>query len=164
VVFTGGSGSGTTIADDLSASYFASFDDKGDLFVNGITPSDTNAIVELPKGSSKFETITLQPNIQTGGVQWHGDYLAVKGIGIVGGGIYHFAIHGTKGKEIGFTQLSGFDDVVEFWIAGKYVVAADFPNDTAELWKYPAGGPVFKHLNGSYDGPIGATVSVAQKR
>jgi hypothetical protein len=164
VVFTGGSGSGTTIADDLSASYFASYDDKGDLFVNGITPSDTNAIVELPKGSSRFETITLQPNIQTGGVQWHGDYLAVKGIGIVGGGIYHFAIHGTKGKEIGFTQLAGFSGIAQFWIAGRYVVGADFPNETADMWKYPAGGPVFKHLAGSYDGPIGATVSVAEKR
>jgi hypothetical protein len=157
VIFTGGSGTGTTIADDLSSTYFAAYDDKGDLFVDGITPSDTYGVVELPKGSSKFMPITLSPSLGSGDLQWHDNYLAVGG----SGGIYHFAIHGTKGKEIGFTPLSGFD-VVQFWIGGGYVVGADPGTENAEIWKYPAGGPVFKILSGSFDLPIGATVSVAK--
>jgi hypothetical protein len=158
VVFAGGSGSGATLSDSLSSTYFASYDDKGELFVDGITSSDTYGVVELPQGSTKFETITMSPSLEfPGGLQWHGNYLAVGG----GGGIYHFAIHGTKGKEIGFTPLG---DVVQFWIAGRYVVGTDFPNEDAEMWKYPAGGPVFRTLKGEFDGPIGATVSVAKKR
>ncbi|MFZ0575372.1 MAG: hypothetical protein WAM02_11925 [Candidatus Cybelea sp.] len=51
VVFTGGYGRGTTIADDLDSSYFDGYDDKGDLFVDGITSSDTYGVVELPKGA-----------------------------------------------------------------------------------------------------------------
>ena len=127
------------------------------LFVDGITTASNYALVELPKGGSSFKTITLRPNIQPGDIQWHGNYLAVGSTG----GIYHFAIHGTKGKEIGLTQLSG-SDAVQFWIQGRYVIGADAGNEDAEMWKYPAGGPVFKTLSGEFDLPIGATVSVAK--
>jgi hypothetical protein len=158
LVFTAGSGSGTILSDSLSSTYFAAYDDKGDLFVDGITQSDTYGIVELPNGGSSFEPVTLHPNIRSGAFQWHDDYLAVEG----SGGIYHFAIHGTKGKEIGFTPLDGGSDVVQFWIAGKYVIGTDAGNEDAEMWKYPAGGPVFKTLSGSFDLPIGVTVSAAE--
>jgi hypothetical protein len=158
VVFAGGSGSGTTLSDSLYSTYFASYDDKGDLFVDGITPSDTVGVVELRKGGSTFVSITTSPSLKfPGNLQWHGNYLAVG----VNSGIYHFAIHGTKGREIGFTQLSGFD-VAQFWIQAGYVVAADPGSENAEIWKYPAGGPVFKSLSGPFDIPSGATVSVAK--
>jgi hypothetical protein len=157
VIFAGAKGSGTTVPDGLSETYFPCYDNHGDLFVSGITTADSYALVELPKGGSSFETITLHPNIQPGGFQWHDNYLAVQG----SRGIYHFAIHGTKGKEIGFTPLDGGSDIVQFWIQGRYVVGADAGNENAEMWKYPAGGPVFKTLSGSFDLPIGVTVSVA---
>jgi hypothetical protein len=54
VIFTGGSGTGTTIADDLSSTYFAAYDDKGDLFVDGITPSDAVGVVELHKAAANL--------------------------------------------------------------------------------------------------------------
>jgi hypothetical protein len=78
VVFAGGSGSGTILSDSLYSTYSAAYDDKGDLFVSGITNTDHYALIELPKGSSSFETITLHPNEQ-GDMQWHDDYLAVGG-------------------------------------------------------------------------------------
>ena len=157
VIFAGAKGSGTPVPDGLSSTFFPCYDNQGDLFVGGITQSDTYVLVELPKGGSSFEPITLHPN-ESGNIQWHDDYLAVGGTG----GIYHFAIHDAKGKEIGFTPLRGGSDIVQFWIQGKYVVGADAGNEDAEIWKYPAGGPIFKYLHGSFDLPIGATVSVAK--
>jgi hypothetical protein len=157
VIFAGAKGSGTTVPDGLSETYFPCYDNHGDLFVTGLTSASNSALVELPKGGSSFETITLDPNEQ-GDMQWHDDYLAVRG----SGGIYHFAIHGTKGKEIGFTPLGGSSDVVQVWIQGAYVVGADVGNEDAEIWKYPAGGPIFKYLHGQFDLPIGVTVSVAK--
>jgi hypothetical protein len=157
VIFAGAKGSGTPVPDGLSSTFFPCYDNHGDLFVDGITQSEAYGVVELPKGGSSFEPITLHPN-ESGNIQWHDDYLAVGGTG----GIYHFAIHDAKGKEIGFTPLRGGSDIVQFWIQGKYVVGADAGNEDAEIWKYPAGGPIFKYLHGSFDLPIGATVSVAK--
>jgi hypothetical protein len=157
VIFADAKGSGTTLPDGLRWTDFPCYDNHGDLFVTGLTTASNSALVELPKGGSSFETITLHPNEQ-GDMQWHGNYLAVRG----SGGIYHFAIHGTKGKEIGFTPLDGSSDIVQLWIQGRYVVGADAGNENAEMWKYPAGGPVFRYLHGSFDLPIGATVSVAK--
>ncbi|MFY9738926.1 MAG: hypothetical protein WAK11_07705 [Candidatus Cybelea sp.] len=154
LVFTDGSGSGTALSDSLSSTYFAAYDDEGDLFVDGITQSDTYGLVELHKGGSSFEPITLHPNIQPASMQWHGNYLAVG----ASGSIYHFAIHGSRGKEIGVTP---FCCGVSFWIQGRYVVVPDAGSESAEICKYPAGSPC-KTLSGSFDLPIGATVSVAK--
>jgi hypothetical protein len=154
VIFADAKGSGTTVPDGLSSTFFPCYDNKGDLFVSGITNTDRYALIELPKGGSSFELTNIQP----GAFQWHDDYLAVEG----SGGIYRFAIHGAKGRKIGFTPLDGGSDIVQFWIQGKYVVGADAGNNDAEMWKYPAGGPVFKTLLGSFDLPIGVTVSVAK--
>jgi hypothetical protein len=158
VIFTGGSGTGTTIADDLSSTYFAAYDDKGDLFVDGITPSDTYGVVELAKGSSTFVPITLSHTLEfPGDIQWHGTYLAVGDQET--SDIYHFAIHGTKGKEIGVTHLTGGGG--GFWIQKPDVIAVDAGSETAAIWKYPAGGSPIRILQGSFDLPIGVTVSVA---
>ncbi|MGA7201732.1 MAG: hypothetical protein WBX26_07880 [Candidatus Cybelea sp.] len=154
VVFTGGSGSGMTLSDGLSSTYFATYDDKGDLFVDGITSTDTYGLVELPKGGGSFETITLSPSLEfPGELQWHRNYLAIGG----SGGIDHYAVNGTKGKEIGVTPGVGGS----FWIQGRYVLVADAGNEDAVICKYPAGSPC-KILSGSFDLPIGVTVSVAK--
>jgi len=162
VVFTGGYGRGTTIADDLDSSYFDGYDDKGDLFVDGVTSSDSYGVVELPKGSSTFKTITLSQSLEfPGGIQWHDKYLAVGDQ--EAHVIYHFAIHGTKAKEIGATELDGSSDVVQFYIQKPYVVGADPGNEDVELWKYPAGGSPVKVIAGQFDLPSGVIVSIAKK-
>jgi hypothetical protein len=161
VVFTGGSGSGTTIVDDLSSSYFDGYDNKGDLFVDGITPSDTYGVVELPKGSRTFETITLSQRLEfPGGIQWHDKYLAVGDQ--TAHVIYHFAIHGTHAKEIGATELGSSSDILPFYIQKPYVVGADEGNEEVEFWDYPAGGSPTKAITGIV--PTGVIVSVGKKR
>ncbi len=163
VLFTRGSGSGSTITDDLSSSYFDGYDNKGDLFVNGITSSDSYGVVELPKGSSTFESITLSRSLEfPGGIQWYDKYLAVGDQ--EAHVIYHFAIHGTNAKEIGATDQGGSSDVVQFYIQRPYVVGADAANSDVALWKYPAGGSPKKLINGQSDLPIGVVVSAGKKR
>jgi hypothetical protein len=162
VVFTGGYGRGTTIADGLDSSYFDGYDDKGDLFVDGITSSDTYGVVELPKGGSTFESIALSRSLEfPGGIQWYDKYLAVGDQ--EAHVIYHFAIHGTNAKEIGATELGGSSDVVQFYIQKPYVVGADFPNEDVDLWDYPAGGSPVKVITGTFDRPSGVIVSVGKK-
>ncbi|MGA9018527.1 MAG: hypothetical protein WA304_12595 [Candidatus Cybelea sp.] len=163
VVFTGGYGRGTTIADDLDSSYFDGYDDKGDLFVDGITSSDTYGVVELPKGGNSFESITLSRSLEfPGGIQWYDKYLAVGDQ--EAHEIYHFAIRGTNAKAIGATDLGGSSDVVQFYIQKPYVVGADAGNEDVALWDYPAGGSPVKVITGKFDLPTGVIVSVGEKR
>jgi hypothetical protein len=162
VVFTRGSGSGTTLADDLTSSYFDGYDDKGDLFVDGITQSDAYGVVELPKGGSTFESITLSRSLEfPGGIQRYDKYLAVGDQEAQV--IYHFAIHGTNAREIGATQLTGWDGGA-FWIQAPDVVAVGAGSETGAIWKYPVGGSPVRMLQGSSGGATGVTVSVAKKR
>ena len=155
VLFTGGSGSGTTLSDTLRSTYSAAYDDKGDLFVDGITESDMHGVVELPKGGSGFEIITLSQSLEfPGGIQWYHKYLAIGDP--EAGVIYHFAIHGTKGKEIGVTSFYA----ASFWIQGSYVLGTDAGNEDGVICRYPAGSPC-KTLQGNFDLPAGVTVSVA---
>jgi hypothetical protein len=163
VVFAGGSGSGATIADDLASSYFDGYDKKGDLFVDGITPSDTYGMVELPKGSSTFESVTLSHSLEfPGGIQWYGTYLAVGDQ--EAHVIYHFAIHGRNAREIGTTELGGSSDVAQFCIQKPYVAGADAGDGDVALWDYPAGGSPVKVITGPFDLPTGVVVSVGKKR
>ena len=109
-----------------------------------------------------FEAITPSHTLEfPGGIQGYGNYLAVGDQGT--SDIYHFAIHGTKGKEIGVTHLTGGDGG-GFWIQKPDVVAIDAGSgsEIAAIWKYPAGGSPIRMFQGSFDLPIGVTVSVAK--
>ncbi|MGA8797993.1 MAG: hypothetical protein WB526_13135 [Candidatus Cybelea sp.] len=163
IIYPGGSGSGTAYCTGIGSAYFDGYDDRGDLFIDGITQGNAYGLVELPKGGSTCESITLSQKLEfPGAIQWFDKYLAVGDQ--EAGAIYHFAIHGTNAKEIGTTELGGSSDVVQFYIQKPYVAGADAGNEDVELWKYPAGGPIFKTLQGSFDLPIGLIVSVGKKR
>src|ERR1700722_13518776 len=76
VIFTDSKGKGTTVFDGLSSSYFPTYDTNGDLFVDGITESDTYGVVEMASGSSNFTAVTLPNTILfPGGMQWDGKYV-----------------------------------------------------------------------------------------
>jgi hypothetical protein len=161
VVFTRGSGSGTTTSDGLASTYFDGYDDKGNLFADGLSGDSSPGLVELPKGGSTFVPIKLSRALLfPGGVQWHERYLAVGDQ--EASAIYHFAIHGGNAKEIGVTRLGGGSDIIAFWIQKRDVVAADAGNETAAIWKYPSGGAPIRFLSGPYGLSAGITVSVAK--
>jgi hypothetical protein len=162
IIYPGGSGSGTPYCAGIGRGYFDGYDDRGDLFVDGITSGQAVSLVELPKGGSACENITLSQKLEfPGGIQWYDKYLAVEDQ--EAGAIYHFVIHGTNAKEIGSTELGGSSDVAAFYIQKPYVAGADAGNDDVELWKYPAGGSPVKLITGQSDLPLGLIVSVGEK-
>lgn len=161
VVFSEDSSSGATFSDGLSGTYFAGYDDKGDLFVDGLRGS-TPGLAELPEGGSAFVPITMSRSLNfPGGIQWYDTYLAVCDQGA--GSIYHFAIRGTRAKEIGVTELDGSSDIDSFSIEKRDVAGADAGNNDVALWRYPAGGSRVRVLAGQFDLPTGLIVSIAKK-
>jgi hypothetical protein len=159
VIFAGAKGMGKIMSTSLTEVFSDAYNSKGDLFVGGLNGSDAFALVELPKGSSSFETITLNETIEGGGLQWSGRYL------IIGNSneLDRFGIHGSTGTLKGVTMLSGGSALAGFWIQKPYVAGADAGSGDVAIWKYPAGGPPIKILNGPFDLPTGVVVSVAPK-
>jgi len=160
VIFTGGTGSGTVVADGMSSTYFIAYDPKGDLFVDGITESDTYGMSEMAAGSSSFTTVTL-PNtpLFPGGLQWDGKYMTFNDQ--EAHDIYQYSVSGDVATLKGTVSLGGTSDCVQTWISGKLVFCPDAGNENATVFKYPAGGSAIATLSGSFDLPIGA-VSVSK--
>ena len=160
VIFTGHTGSGTTVADGLDSTYFIAYDPKGDLFVDGITEQDTYGMSEMAAGSSSFNEVTL-PNTPEfpGGLQWDGKYMTFNDQ--EAHEIYQYTVSGDVATLEGTVDLNGTSDCVQTWIAKKLVYCPDAGYENATVFKYPAGGSAIATLSGSFDLPIGA-VSIAK--
>jgi hypothetical protein len=139
-----------------------SYDSVGNLFVGGFTSGSGFSLVELPKGQSAFETISLDTNVtRQGDLQWDGQYLAI-GDGTGNTVIHRFAIQGTKGKQIGSLMLSHVKYIFQFWIQGSILVGTDGYNSIVGFWRYPQGGVPFKRLK--VKRPVsGVTVSLVRQ-
>jgi hypothetical protein len=154
----------TYLISGIYYAFFCSYDDKGNLFVDGL-PSPTGGFVlaELPKGSNALKTIAVNATIAfAGGVQWDGSHIAVGDQ--ANPVIYQLSISGSKGTEVGSTPLTGAKEIAEFWKQGSDVAAPDtYPAYLrVGLWKYPAGGPALKYIYNGFGLPVGATVSKAR--
>lgn len=136
------------------------YDDKGNLFVDGLDSSQSNdfEFAELPLSGDKLQTIALnQPISWPGAVQWDGTYMAVGDEN--NNVIYRFAISGSSGTEQGVVNLGSVQFLTEFWIDGKHVVGADDIPNTVWYWNYPAGGNATKSTTKGVTHPIGVTIS-----
>lgn len=147
------------IASDISHYWFATYDDSGDLFVDGASgstcyPSSCTVVVaELPRGAKTFTDLALDKSIGfPGGLVWDGSDLAVGDQDT--NEVYRFKISGVNGKLEGVTDLGGAQDVFQFFIFGNRVIGADHTANTVFYWKYPAGGvpvaeiPFLKNASG----------------
>jgi hypothetical protein len=160
VIFTGAKGTGTTVADGLDSTYFITYDPKGDLFVDGITESDTYGLSEMAAGQSSFTAVSLPNTIEfPGGLQWDGKYVAYNDQ--EAHDIYQYSVASDVATLKGTVSLSGTSDCVQTWIAKKLVYCPDAGNENATVFAYPAGGSAKATLTGSFDLPIGA-VSLAK--
>jgi hypothetical protein len=154
-VYAHASGKPANYSDPSIANFrFCGYDDKGNLFADGVKTSSAFAFAELPKGGSSLTIIALQQNIEwPGGVQWDGKYVAV---GDTDAGII-YRTNGAGGKVKGSTSLGDSDYVNQFWIAGKTVVAPSQDGGDVGLYTYPAGGAPSKTI--SVEEPFGAALS-----
>lgn len=149
----------------LSQYFFCGYDDRGDLFVDGInySSSPTFKFAELPSGGKRLINLTLDHTIEwPGGVQWDGRYVAVGDA--YSGVINQFSINGKHGKLKGTTELANADGVNVFWIDSGKVVGPNYGGVNVMFWKYPTGGSPTKVVSNPLPQPhhpYGATVSAA---
>jgi hypothetical protein len=161
IIFRHGRGKGKVYyGSGLIETFFAGYDDSGNLFVDGFSDGGAFGLVELPKGSSTFETITVSNSVGfPGAVQWDGKYLTVGDQ--ENHVIFRYAVSGTMATLKGTVSLSGSSDCDQTWIAKTLVFCPDAGNVDAEVYKYPAGGYPIATLTGSFSEPI-AAVQVAK--
>lgn len=148
----------------LMAFAYCGYDNKGNLFLDGTNDyfsGYVSYIAELPKGSTSFTNASVAAWLGSwdlGGVQWDGKYLAV---GDKGKTIYRFSIKNGQATKVGKTKLGGAGKVYQFWIDGSDVIGGNTEAGTVDVWKYPAGGPPIKTIEGLHE-PIAVAVSHAQ--
>lgn len=155
VFFKHARGKGTWIGTPLAREYFDGYDDKGNLFFDGFSATSDFGLMEIPKGSTKVETITTSNFIKyPGSVQWDGQYLVVTDQNA--NAMYRYSISGTQATLKGTVLLSGSSDCAQTWIATGVVYCADAGLTSAEVFKYPAGGSYIAKFRGKFDLPLGA--------
>jgi hypothetical protein len=159
LIFKNASGSPTVYTTPLSAEFFDGYDPQGNLFADGFTNS-AFGLVELPKGSSKFERIATSNSVQfPGSVQWDGTYVTV--FDQTTNHFYQYTISGTKATLKNTITITGSGDCAQTWIVKGLVYCGDGGNNGGEVFKYPAGGSPVAVFTGNFDSPLG--VVAAQK-
>jgi hypothetical protein len=133
--------------------FYLGYDNKGNLFLDGLNPDDTFEYGELPKGRSSISPITVSGATIAfpGGVQWDGHKMTV---GDQEGPIYQIK---DNGDIVGTTTLSGACDVVQYFVLDSKITAPDSCNENADVYAYPGGGPPIVKT-GNLRTPIGASV------
>lgn len=136
LVYPNASGTPTTYSTPLSKALYVTYDNDGDLFVDGYTTSNF-ALVELPKGSGTFITISLNVNFgYASPIEYVAPYLVLGAAN--SDDMYQFSISGSSGTEANGFHLTGSGDLVAFQVSGDEVAAIGARS--SGLWKYPAGG------------------------
>lgn len=142
VIYTKASGSGTVSQSPLIEAFYAGYDDKSNLYVSGFNTQGAFGFVELKKGSSTWETLSLNNSIAFAGqVQWDGKYITVDDQ--EGSVIYGYTCIGTSCKLKRTVALSGSGGCAQTWIGVGVVFCPD------SVYKYPAGGSPIATLTGS---------------
>ena len=152
----------------LATTDFCGYDDKGNLFVDGLDARGNFGLAELPKGGIVFRAISISKTIVAPGqVQWDGKHLAIGDDGVSPAVVYQFDVSGSSATAVGSTTLHGSENVQQFWIQGRTLVAPDPARSCGStttgciaLYRYPAGGAAVAELQIS--NPFGAAVSLAQ--
>jgi hypothetical protein len=141
---------------------FVTYDDKGNLYVDGVNSSLAYRLAELRKGADKLTPIAFNQNIvEPTNIQWDREYLAVGDGGNEFGNapvIYHVIVTHSAGKVVGETPLTGSTGIFQFFIQGDTFIGPNLGNENVMFWKYPGGGTPTKAIGGFGD-PFGSAVS-----
>lgn len=159
VIFKNASGAGSVYDTPLDEEFFDGYDPQGDLFADGFTGDRSGyALVELPKGSSKFVTIKTSNSPEfPGSVQWDGKYMTV--FDQLTDDVYQYTIKGTSASLAGTVKFTGAGDCAQTWIVKGLLYCGDAGNNNGEVFKYPGGGSPIATFTGSFDTPLGVTAA-----
>lgn len=146
-----------------------SYDNEGNLFMDGLNGNLQYSFAELPHGSEAFVNLSLPKRIgYFGAMRWDGEYLALAGRA----GIYQLAVSPSGVRIAGLTKLSGSSGVAQFTFPsvdeGKLgqatqVVVPDQTGNNVKVWRYPAGGNATRTLVNNIIAPLGSAVSASRK-
>jgi hypothetical protein len=144
------------------------YDNRSNLFIDGVAPSGTRELVEMPKGSKNLTRIALGrlSTWNPGSVVWDGKDIAV-GIGssLKASFIDRVDVTSSGGKVIGQVRLKSLSAWPEFAIDGNQIVATKrraAGATTAQLFKYPKGGKPTATYSG-FSNPAGMAISAGSK-
>jgi hypothetical protein len=158
VIFKNASGSGKVYNTPLDREYFNGYDSSGNMFADGFGPSYNFMLVELPKGGSKFVTISTSNAPEfPGSVQWDGTYLTV--FDQLTSETYQYTVSGTTATLQNTVQYTGAGDCAQTWIVKGLMYCGDAGNNNGEVFKYPAGGAPIATFTGNFDFPLGVTAA-----
>lgn len=130
---------------------FCGYDNKGNLFVDGYASYQVVRLLELQRGASQLENISVDFNHTTpvgaGPLQWDGQHLAM-GFGEYNRSlIYQLSVSGSNATIVGSTTLEAPKLVVGFgwWIQGRKLLAPNKHHgvrgySNIGFWDYPQGG------------------------
>jgi hypothetical protein len=157
-VYQGATGQPKDYYDNEIINYtFVSYDDKGDLFVDGTGSGSNVAFGELRKGGGTLTNVNLDKNISCcGQVQWDGNPITIEDEQAAA--IYRLKFSGSTGKVVGTTILKQWsEDGVQSWIQNNVIIQ---PNGgEIQAWPYPRGGNPTGFISDPA-APFGVTVSV----
>jgi len=160
-VYTKAQGEPTDYADSEMWRYFnCGYDNKGNLFLDGLDDTQHSVFAELPEGSGTFANLSV-PFYNPGPIQWDGQALAVAtSPGMGDSKIYRLQVSGSEVTVEGSTSIRWGKHRVSLnalWIGGHRAVGT-FSIEHTGFWRYPAGGRLKKDLP-RYTGTDGVTVS-----
>lgn len=146
---------------NMRGSFYCTYDSQGNLFVDGYDTNLAFILVELPKGSSTFTTITLDQTIHSpGSLQWVGNDLALEDAGTTRSStavIYRFAITGSGGHKLSRTALKDSVGNAQFLIRNGTVIGP--LAGAIGFWRFPRGGAPVRTIP-TYGNPHGEALSL----
>jgi DNA-binding beta-propeller fold protein YncE len=161
-IYAHAAGSPTLITDAHFSEYrFCGYDNKGDLYVDGVSSSSGFVFAELLRGKKVFSSAQLKQAVEwPGGVSFDGKDIAV-------GDTDASKVYITSGKEgniVGTVLLTDANYVNQFWIvpstdgkANAVLVAPSQDGNVVGMYAYPAGNAPKKKI--TVQEPFGVTVS-----
>jgi hypothetical protein len=162
IVFKGGKQSGAATYNVSGLPYFAGYDAKGDLFIDGFSTTYQIALLELASGSKTFHSVSLPNTVGfPGSVQWDGKYVALTDQ--LASDVYRYTIANYAAKLNGTVSLGGADDCGDTWIAKPYLFCNDAGKLAVDVYSYPAGGESIATLDTSMSyGILGNIIQVTK--
>lgn len=149
----------------IESFYFCTYDDQGNLFVDGQAFSGPTYLFELRKGQSSLDIVKAPTLSDIAPIQWDGADLAI----YVGGGnddarVLRVAVRKYRAKVEGKVNLKGPQGYSgQFWIQGSTIIGPEDRSANLALWNYPEGGkPAQIVQDAGY--PFGVTVSAGSSR
>lgn len=166
-IFQNAQGTPTIYTDPNLVDYLScTYDDSGNLFVDGTNSSNAAEIVELPAGSSTFSSVSLNVTLRsTGAVLWRKGLLVIQDR--AADKVYRVSISGSTGTVVGKTRIRQKGSSGELdYIWNDRLIGPDgnhLAGGQVGIWRFPAGGrPVTVFSTGNVVNPYSVVISARQ--